>query len=84
MTIDQTHGGWIPPQEPSASCRSFTQRSAAASARRRSGGRPGGRLRLAGARADLAELDVGAARTGRSAQTTESGTTVCRAQQAKL
>ncbi len=28
MTIDQTHGGWIPPQLPSASCRSRTHCSA--------------------------------------------------------
>jgi hypothetical protein len=35
--IDQTHGGWIPPQEPSASWRSTTQRSAARNARLRNG-----------------------------------------------
>ena len=34
---DQTHGGWIPPQLPSSSCRSMIQRSAAASARSRPG-----------------------------------------------
>ena len=43
--IDQTHGGWIPPQEPSASCRARIQRSARRSARRgaadrRRSGRP--------------------------------------------
>ena len=83
MTIDQTHGGWIPPQEPSASWRSLTQRSAAAIARRLSGvGRPGG-LDSPG-RAPMSRRSRSAWRTGRSAQTTESGTTVCRAQQAKL
>ena len=34
--IDQTHGGWIPPHEPSRSWRSTIQRSAVRSARRRS------------------------------------------------
>ena len=37
--IEYTHGGWIPPQEPSASCRSQIQRAMRASARRRSAGR---------------------------------------------
>ncbi len=41
--IDQTHGGWMPPQLPSASWRSRTHCSAVAIARRRSGvGRGGG------------------------------------------
>ena len=83
MTIDQTHGGWIPPQEPSASWRSFTQRSAAASARRRTGLGRRGRFVSPG-RAPISRRSTRAWRTGRSAQTTESGTTVCRAQQAKL
>jgi hypothetical protein len=37
ITSDQTHGGWIPPHEPSASWRSRTQRSATPIARRRNG-----------------------------------------------
>ena len=83
ITIDQTHGGWIPPHEPSASWRSFTQRSAAAIARRRAGlGRPGGRD--SPGRAPISRSSTFAERTGRRAHTTESGTIVCRAQQAKL
>jgi hypothetical protein len=35
MISDQTHGGWKPPHEPSASCRSRTQRSATLIACRR-------------------------------------------------
>ena len=43
--IPQTHGGWIPPHDPSASCRSRIHCSATAYALRRSGpGRRGGRV----------------------------------------
>ena len=45
IRIDQTQGGWIPPQEPSASWRSRTQRSAS---------RERGRRRLDGPRRRLA------------------------------
>ena len=83
MTIDQTHGGWIPPHEPSASWRSFTHASAAASARRRRLVGRGGRFVSPG-RAPISRRSTSACLTGRSAQTTDSGTTVCRAQQAKL
>ena len=56
--IPHTHGGWIPPQEPSASCRSRIHRSATATARRRSAfGRRGG-SRLARPRADRRQVDV--------------------------
>jgi len=34
--MPQTHGGWMPPHEPSASWRSLIQRSATRSARARS------------------------------------------------
>ena len=57
----QTHGGWIPPHDPSASCRSRIQRSATAWAwRRRRFGRPR-RPRPAGPGADRAQVDVGVA-----------------------
>jgi len=83
MMIDQTQGGWIPPQEPSASWRSRTHRSAVANATRRIGpGRGGGFVWPA--RAPISRRSILAARTGRSAWTTERGTTVCRAQQEKL
>ena len=57
--IPQTHGGWIPPHEPSASCRSRIHCSATAYALRRSGRRPARRPRPARDRADLAQVDVG-------------------------
>ena len=81
--IDQTHGGWIPPQEPSASCRSRIQFSAIATARRRSGvGRTGGRV-LPGI-APIGVRSTSDGRTGRSDFATESETNVWRAQQEKL
>ncbi len=82
MTIDHTHGGWIPPHEPSASCRSRIQRSAVAIARRRSalGGRGG---RVVPGRAPSSRRSTRASRTGRSAITTDSATIVWRAQHAK-
>jgi hypothetical protein len=81
--IDQTHGGWIPPHEPSASCRSRIQRSAISMARRRTGvGRTGGRVRSG--IAPIAFRSTSDRRTGRSDFATESATNVWRAQQEKL
>ena len=72
MTIDQTHGGWIPPHEPSASCRSRTHRSAAAIARRRRA--PG---RAAGAdspgRAPISRRSIARRPHGPKRPTTDSG-----------
>ena len=80
--IDQTHGGWIPPHEPSASCRSRIHCSAIATARRRSGvGRSGGRV-LPGI-APIARRSTSDGRTGRSDCASESATNVWRAQQEK-
>ena len=45
---------------------------------------PARRPRLAGPRADLAQVDVGGAHRAAAPSTTESGDDVCRAQQAKL
>ena len=84
MRIDQTQGGWIPPQEPSASWRSApsARPSRSAASRERAPAAPAARV-LPG-RAPISRRSMSAWRTGRSARTTESGTTVCRAQQAKL
>ena len=83
MMIDQTQGGWIPPHDPSASWRSRTQRSAVANATRRIGPGRGGGFVWPG-RAPISCRSIAAGRTGLSAWTTESGTTVWRAQHEKL
>ena len=81
--IDQTHGGWIPPHEPSASCRSRIHRSATCELR-------GGGARSAAAAAasgpglaPIAVRSTSDGRTGRSDCATASATNVCRAQQEK-
>jgi len=82
MISDHTHGGWIPPQEPSASCRSRTQRSATLIARLRRcerRGVPDGAV----FRPPISLKSMALGRTGRSASTTDNDTIVCRAQQAK-
>ena len=84
MTIDQTHGGWIPPHEPVGLLPLLHPRlgrgeRAAAS---RLVGR--GRCFVSPGRAPISAGRRRRALTGRSAWTTESGTTVWRAQQAKL
>ena len=72
----------MPPQPPSASWRSRTQRSAAAIAWARSG--PGRRDGFVSpGRAPISRRSMRAGRTGRSAITTERATIVWRAQQAK-
>ena len=81
MISDHTHGGWIPPHEPSASCRSRTQRSATAIAylrRRERRGIPDGTV----LRPPISLRSIALVRTGRSASTTDSDTIVCLAQQA--
>ena len=57
--IPHTHGGWIPPHEPSASCRSRIHRSATVIARRRRRfGRPGARV-FPGRAPIAGQVDVG-------------------------
>ena len=80
--IPHTHGGWIPPQEPSASCRSRIHRSATATARRRTAFGRRGDLVWPGL-APIAVRSTSDGRTGRSDCATASATNVCRAQQEK-
>jgi hypothetical protein len=82
ITSDQTHGGWIPPHEPSASCRAAHP---ALRARDRARGGAAQARPLSGSvvRPPISLSSIALGRTGRSASTTESATIVCRAQQAK-
>jgi hypothetical protein len=82
MINDHTQGGWIPPHEPSASCRSRTQCSATLTARLRRFERRGA-PDCAAFRPPISLRSISLGRTGCSASTTDSDTIVCRAQQAK-
>ena len=83
IRIDQTHGGWIPPHEPSASWCARTHASAVSSARRRRLEGGAGRLVWPG-REPISRRSMSAGRTGCRARQAASGTNVPRAQQEKL
>ena len=72
ITSDHTHGGWIPPHDPSASCRSRTQRSATriACRRTRREARRVATARSCARRSRSRSIALG--RTGCSASTTDS------------